>query len=131
MVMAAATAVIRERVRGPRRAKGESKKRGDPGYVPNSKIESDAHPTDEIDLFFAPKRLKAETEQWPVVPKALEPRGGCAIFDSASREGLTPSPTCHTGQGGSRKGMWPLRQRNGSHERQPSSAQTDGGFFNV
>ena len=44
MVMAAATAVIRERVRaGPRRAKDESKKRGDPGYVPNSKIESDAH----------------------------------------------------------------------------------------
>ena len=46
----------------------------------------------------------------------------------ASREGLTPPPTCHPGQGGSRKGMRPLRQRNGSHERQPSSVKPMKGF---
>jgi hypothetical protein len=36
-----------------------------------------------------------------------------SIIATASRVGLTPSPTCHTGQGGSRKGMRPHRQRNG------------------
>src|SRR5262245_21902595 len=57
------------------------------------------------------------------------PSSVVANFTTASREGLTPSPTCSPGQGGSRKGMRPLRQRNGSRECQPSSDQTDGGFY--
>ena len=54
---------------------------------------------------------------------------GCCKHNPASRVGLTPSPTCHTGQGGSRKGMWPLRQRNGSHENVSPPRKTGGGFF--
>ena len=49
-------------------------------------------------------------------PKIADAQAGCCKHNPASRVGLTPSPTCHTGQGGSRKGMRPLRQRNGSHE---------------
>src|SRR6516162_10847839 len=60
--------------------------------------------------------------------KSSTPEKGSATFDFASRAGLTPSPTCLPGQGGSRKGMWPLRQRNGSHERQPSSVKPMEGF---
>lgn len=52
---------------------------------------------------------------------ALEQSEKLSHPESASREGLTPSPTCLPGQGGSRKGMRPDRQRNGSRENQPSS----------
>src|SRR5262245_37353139 len=54
---------------------------------------------------------------------------GCCKHNPASRVGPTPSPTCHTGQGGSRKGMRPLRQRNGSHEIVNPPRETGGGFF--
>src|SRR6266436_5264368 len=47
----------------------------------------------------------------------------------ASRVGLTPSPTCLPGQGGSRKGMRPFGNETGRANRQPSSGQTDGGCF--
>ena len=64
------------------------------------------------------------------------PRRTCSSLNSAainispaSRVGLTPSPTCHTGQGGSRKGMRPLRQRNGSRESVSPPRETGGGFF--
>ena len=60
--------------------------------------------------------------------KSSTPEKGSATFDFASRAGLTPSPTCLPGQGGSRKGMRPLRQRNGSHECQPSSVKPMEGF---
>src|SRR4029453_5789401 len=47
----------------------------------------------------------------------------------ASRVGLTPSPTCLPGQGGSRKGMRPLRQRNGSRDLSALLGQPMEGFF--
>src|SRR5262245_1866953 len=54
---------------------------------------------------------------------------GCCKHNPASRVGPTPSPTCHTEQGGSRKGMRPLRQRNGSYEIVNPPRETGGGFF--
>jgi hypothetical protein len=47
---------------------------------------------------------------------------------SASRVGLTPSPTCHPGQGGSRKGMRPFGNETGRVNVSPPW-ETDGGFF--
>jgi hypothetical protein len=59
------------------------------------------------------------------------PGRGSVMLAPASRAGLTPSPTCLPGQGGSRKGMWPFRQRNGSQRLSALLGQADGGFFNV
>jgi uncharacterized protein len=39
--------------------------------------------------------------------------GVMLMIGGARLVGLTPTPTCQTGQGGSRKGMRPLRQRKG------------------
>ena len=44
-----------------------------------------------------------------------------AILSLASRVGLTPSPTCLPGQGGSRKGMRPFGNETGRAKRLPSS----------
>lgn len=51
-----------------------------------------------------------------------------AMVTTASREGLTPSPTCPPGQGGSRKGMWPVGNETGRTSVSPPR-ETDGGFF--
>jgi hypothetical protein len=72
----------------------------------------------------APRPRSAE-ERSPNPPKnreACDSSGktiGTCYTDHASREGLSPSPTCHPGQGGSRKGMRPFRQRYGSRGCQP------------
>ena len=50
------------------------------------------------------------------IKPVLTTRPGDPSYSSASRVGLRPSPTCLPGQGGSRKGMRPGRQRNGSLE---------------
>src|SRR5262249_37862272 len=47
----------------------------------------------------------------------------------ASRVGLTPSPTCLPGQGGSRKGMRPFGNETGRADRQPSSVKPMEGIF--
>src|SRR4051794_40262750 len=47
---------------------------------------------------------------------------------SASRAGLTPSPTCLPGQGGSRKGMRPFGNETVRAIVSPPR-ETDGGFF--
>src|SRR6516164_6247253 len=48
---------------------------------------------------------------------------------SASRVGLTPSPTCLPGQGGSRKGMRPFGNETGRANRQPSSVKPMEGLL--
>jgi len=47
----------------------------------------------------------------------------------ASRVGLTPSPTCLPGQGGSRKGMRPFGNETGRANSSALLGQTDGGSF--
>jgi len=49
----------------------------------------------------------------------------------ASRVGLTPSPTCLPGQGGSRKGMRPFGNETGRANSSALCGQTDGGNFYV
>jgi hypothetical protein len=67
-----------------------------------------------------PVQMIANFLQWPRaidrIQFTLDNVRTSAIFAPASGEGLTPSLTCLPGQGGSRKGMRPLRQRNGSRE---------------
>jgi hypothetical protein len=70
-------------------------------------------------------RLDSIFKTWLAIGKP------CCHIESASRVGLTPSPTCQTGQGGSRKGMRPLRQRNGSRDNVSPPRITDGGIFYV
>ena len=59
---------------------------------------------------------------------ALEEDNKTAILRAASREGLTPSPTCRPGQGGSREGMRPIGNDTGRAAVSPPR-QCDGGSF--
>lgn len=57
-------------------------------------------------------------------------KGLLSVFATASREGLTPSPTCLPGQGGSRKGMRPVGNEAGRTRRQPLLRKSmEGGLF--
>ena len=65
----------------------------------------------EIAVLVSPARVWLH----PIVPLATQAPGHYMIV-RASRVGLTPSPTCLPGQGGSHKGDAAIWQRNGSRE---------------
>jgi SpoVK/Ycf46/Vps4 family AAA+-type ATPase len=88
---------------------------------------------DEIDLSSESCRLSSGRSSHKPLNcwQRSTPQKGSAIFDFASRAGLTPSPTCLPGQGGSRKGMRPSSATKRVAREPALLGQTDGGFFNV
>ena len=69
---------------------------------------------------FTTRQMSATILQFP---------NGANKCGCASRVGLTPSPTCLPGQGGSRKGMRPFGNETGRANRQPSLVIPTEGFL--